>query len=106
MHSVCILLSTIVLNSGTETKKYGVSLFALPQHTSQGTLPEKLTKIHWLRYDNTIRSLDTVKILQLVKLTYILSDCQPAVIPTNTRNMAPDLSHNKGNHVQLTNLSL
>ena len=40
--------------------------FALPQHASQYTLPEK-TKIHWLHYDNTDSSLDTAKI-QIVQL--------------------------------------
>ena len=37
--------------------------FAPPQHTSQYTLPEKLTKIHWLPYDNTVPLLNSVKIL-------------------------------------------
>ena len=49
-------------------------------------VPEKLTEIHWLRYDNTVPLLDALKIL-IVKLVGnfiffgILSACRSAIRP-------------------------
>ena len=40
------------------------SHFFVPlQHASQYILPEKLTRIHWLLYDHTVPSLNSLKIL-------------------------------------------
>ena len=45
-------------------ENYGVPFFfAPPQQASQYTLPEKPTKIHWLRYDNNVPFLNAMKIL-------------------------------------------
>ena len=56
---VHISLGMIVLNS---MKNMVSHFFMPPQHASQYTLTEKLTRIHWLLYDNNVHSLNSVKI--------------------------------------------
>ena len=90
--------------------------FVPPQHASQYTLPKKPIGIHWLLYDNNIPSLNSMKILtvqsvenfKIFEPNSILSDCLPACLPairpTSTMSMTPDLSLNKGNRVRFTKL--
>ena len=89
--------------------------FVPPQHASQYTLPEKTDRIHWLLYDNNVPSLNSVKILTVRSVenfknfrTYQYLVCLPASLPairpTSTKSMAPDVSHNKGNRLRFTKL--
>ena len=78
-----------------------------PQQAIQYTLPEKTDQNTLVTLCNNIPLLNSVKILAVrsvenFKPTSIWSDCRPAVRPTSTRSMAPDFSHNKGNHVRFT----
>ena len=80
--------------------------FVPPQHASQCTLPKN---------DNTVRFMkDAMKILierlvenfKTFEFTSILFDCWTAVRLTSTRSISPHFSHNKGNLVGFTKLSL
>ena len=91
-------------------KEHGVPIFHASTTCITIHLYQKNQLLHWLCY-NKVPWLNAVKILtvrlaqnfQIFKSISISSDYlpayQPAIRPTSTRSMAPDLSLNKDNHV-------
>ena len=98
--------TAVLINSRDQHEKHGVPLLraSITRLTTYSTQNNQLKCIG----NNTVPSLNAMKILIMQsvenlkdsKSTSILSDCQPACRkPTNTRSMAPDFSHNKGNRI-------
>ena len=99
-----ISLSTIVLNSRDRPEKNSIPLSHLHNMPHNTLYLKKLTRIHRLLNDNTIPSLNSVKILTVRSVenfkifqTYVsvfgLTASLPYIRPTSTRSMVPDFSH-------------
>ena len=56
---------------GINIKNMASHFFAPPQHASQYTLPEKLTKMHWLHYNAKQKHLSHKKVQGQSKATYV-----------------------------------
>ena len=64
---------------GISTKNMAPHFFEPPQHAPQNSLPKKWIERHWLSYDDTVPSLNGMKILTVqsaekFESTIILSD--------------------------------
>ena len=78
-----------LIRNRDQHEKHGIPFFTPPQHASQCTLPKKLSKMHSLRYGNTVPLLNTMEILTVQSVgdfkifdsTSISPDCLPAGLP-------------------------